>query len=103
MPNSTEQELKRQLALIMAIDTIRDQIDDGDDPSQMFDAIAQVLRETFEAEACAIMTISELTDEIAGIAALGVPQEQAIALCKQAMAKETPQTLETNLWAHTLG
>ncbi len=100
---STDAEKERQLQLAMAFDNVRDSLDDDDDPLPMFQSIAKLLKDTFEAEACAIMLMSETSEEVESISNIGVPDDIAINLCRQAIQYESPTALETKLWPHTLG
>lgn len=101
MSEHTEKE--RQLALILELDKARDAEEVENDPNFMFRAIANILKRHFSADACAIMLVDETSKEIESIVALGVPDDIAIKLCRDAMHHEHPKSLDSALWEHTLG
>lgn len=94
---------QRQLNLILELDKARDAPEVMDDPTYMFRAIANLLKRTFNADACAIMLVDEASDEVESIVAFGVPDDMAIDLCRQAMSFKKSSPLKTSLWANTLG
>ncbi len=97
------EEKERQLELILALDEIRDTLDESHNPSAMFDSIAQFLQNTFAADACAIMLLTETSDDVEYISSIGVPSERAVSLCKLTMHLAEPGAVDTALWQHTLG
>ena len=100
----TDQKQKeRQLKLILELDKARDAEEVLDDPNHMFRMIATILRTHFNSEACGVMLVDETTDAIESIVTLGVPDDIAVSLCRQAMKFEKPQPLQTPLWTHTIG
>jgi len=94
---------ERELQLVLEIDRVRDSFEDEDDPQLMFDALAALLKDQFEADACGILLVSETSDDIECIATLGMSESAAAELCRAAMKLDTPGPLETRRWPHTLG
>lgn len=103
---STPEELApkdRQLDLIMALDRARDALEVNDDPHTMFSAIMEILTATFNADACAILLLAENGDHVESMVHTGAPDDVADALCRAAMKLESPASLSSLDWAHTLG
>src|SRR5690606_25745336 len=73
------------LQLTLALDRIRDSIDEDDDPQRMFDEIVNLLKTQFHADACATVLLEETSDDIEAIATVGLAQGEAIDLCREAM------------------
>lgn len=92
---------ERELQLLLAVDAIRDA--DDEDPQRMFDAILDLLAETFKADGAAIALLAETSDDIEWLAYKGLGEDEAIALCRAALSRETPAPLEVENWPHTLG
>lgn len=103
MTDNTLAQKERELQLVLALDRVRDLLHDDDDPRQMFDAVVRLLKDQFEADACGIMLVTETTDELEAIAAVGVPEDSAIELCRAAIQSKEPAALETSLWPYTIG
>src|SRR4029453_12622565 len=91
---------ERELRLVTALDRVRDTLHDDEDPQGMFDAIAALLKDEFEAEACAIMRVAETSDDIDCIAAAGLPQNVAIDLCRRAMEHPDASDLKDAPWPY---
>jgi adenylate cyclase len=91
------------LQLTLALDTIRDSIDEEDDPQRMFDDIVSLLKTQFNADACATVLLEETSDDIEAIASIGFEQGEAIDLCREAMQRPTPGHIENPYWTNTLG
>jgi adenylate cyclase len=94
---------ERELKLVLALDDVRDMLEDGNDPHEMFHRIANLLKSTFEADAAAVMLVAETSDDIDSLAAVGLPSDTAAELCREAMKLEHPAPIKTSLWAYTLG
>lgn len=92
----------RQLQLLIALDDARDSIDDHTDPMWMFRRIVRVLKQNFTAEACAIFLQDVQTLDAAAVIAVGIPQDMALELCREAVAFSSPQPLGKSAWKHTL-
>jgi adenylate cyclase len=76
----------RQLQLVLAMDHVRDMLHDDENPHHMFDKLATLLKEQFQADACAIMLVAETSeDEIEALAHVGLPESIAIQMCRQAI------------------
>lgn len=95
------QSLALQLTLVL--DRIRDSIDEDDDPQRMFDEIVNLLKAQFHADACATVLLEETSDDLEAIAATGLPQGEAIDLCREAMRRDTLGQIDNPYWSHTLG
>lgn len=94
-----EQELK----LTLALDEIRDSVDVGDDPQRMFDDIARLLKSQFDADACGIVLLNESSDDLDGIASVGMVQGAALDLCRAAMEYAQPTAIDNPYFPYTLG
>lgn len=94
---------ERELQLLLAMDSVRDTLDDDTDPQRMFDSIAALLKERLETDAAAIMLVAETSEDVECVAALGLPNDMATDLCREAFQMETPGTIKTSSWAHTVG
>lgn len=103
MATDTLLQKERQLKLVLALDKARDSDEVLDDPTSMFREIVQILRQHFEADACAVLLVDETSNEIESIVGTGVPDDMAIDLCRQAMRMETPGHIETARWSYTMG
>lgn len=93
----------RQLKLMLALDTARDAVTEMDDPAAMFRAITRILKEQFMADACAVLLLDESGKETEALVSLGMPEDQALKLCWQAVALNSPGTIPGVDWTHTLG
>jgi adenylate cyclase len=94
---------ERELHLVLELDHVRDSFEDEDDPQLMFDTVVKLLKQQFDADACAIMLVAETSDDIESVSALGMSEKTAIELCHAAMKLDAPGTLTTKRWPHTLG
>ena len=101
MAAQNPQSLALQLTLVL--DRIRDSIDEDDDPQRMFDEIVNLLKTQFHADACATVLLEETSDDIEAIATVGLPQGEAIDLCREAMRRDTLGPIDNPYWSHTLG
>lgn len=99
----TDQLKQKQLDLLIAMDAARDSVDEGSDPMMMFRHIVRILKVYFEAEAACVLLVDVKTGETELIAAIGMPQDMAIDLAREAMTFENPQALSSSAWQHTLG
>ncbi|MCB9452040.1 MAG: GAF domain-containing protein [Anaerolineaceae bacterium] len=106
MPNDHERALRQKEAdfqLIQAIDGVRDALQDDGDPQTMFDSIAGLLLDAFQAEACAIMLVAETSDDMECLSVKGFLQDEGIQLCRQAMDATEPALLSPSSLQHTVG
>jgi adenylate cyclase len=94
---------ERELRLVTALDKIRDGLHDDEDPQGMFDEMAAYLKDEFQAEACAILLVTETSDDIEIISAVGLPQAVGVDLCRQAMEHKDAVSLTDAPWPHTIG
>jgi adenylate cyclase len=101
--NELLQQKERQLKLLLALDRARDAIEAYSDPGTMFAAIAQLLKEYFAADACAILLADSTSDIIESLVCDGVDEQPALDLCRQAMKLVIPGELDGASWPHTLG
>jgi adenylate cyclase len=93
---------ERELQLLQALDAARDTLYETGDPQHMFEAIARLLQKRLQAEAAAILLVADSSDDAECIAAVGVPEDIAIHLCREAMTKEEIDAIKTGLWTHTI-
>lgn len=91
------------LQLTLALDTIRDSVDEDGDPQRMFDAIVDLLKTQFQADACAVALLQETSDEVEAIATIGFEQGEAFDFCREAMRLSSPGAIDNPYWPHTLG
>lgn len=94
---------KEQLAFLIAMDAIRDGIDDDSDPLLMFKQICQLLREYFGATASALLLVQADDEGDDIIVHQGMPQDMAHDLGREAMHFITPEAFAHSTWQHTLG
>lgn len=93
---------ERTLQLVLALDKVRDTFVESDTPNQMFDAIAELLRDQLAANACALAVADE-AGEIVYLANTGFEADEAHALCGEALGRPGTGPLNSTRWAHTLG
>ncbi len=93
----------RELQFILALDRARDTLNDDGDPQLMFEAIAELLKTTLQAEGCAIMLVAETSDDIECLASPGLPDAIAIELSRQAMELAAPAPVPDARWLFSLG
>src|SRR5262249_39433943 len=94
---------ERALELVMKIDGVRDSLHDDEDPRHMFDSLARLLREWFEADACAILLMAETSDDIECLSSENMKESTAVELGRRATRLETLQTIDDNRWKHVIG
>ncbi|MBL8116118.1 MAG: GAF domain-containing protein [Anaerolineae bacterium] len=92
-----------ELELVLKLDQIRDTLHDDGDPQVMFEAAASFLQSWFGCEACAIMLITETSDDIELLAVQGIPVQLATKLCRRAMASSGKQLLTESPWEYAIG
>ena len=92
----------RQLQLLIALDDIRDSLDEAGNPKEMFYSLARLLQQTFSADACAILLVDDASGEPEFLAPIGVPQDMAMVFCQEALTFREPQPLTNALWSYTL-
>jgi len=93
---------ERQLELLHGIDRIRDTVDQGRSPQSMFSAIASLLKRFFSADVSAILLVEDDTREPEAIAAISLPEDMAMPLCREAMHYDRPFQLKSSAWNHSL-
>ncbi|NDJ59590.1 MAG: GAF domain-containing protein, partial [Chloroflexi bacterium] len=91
------------LQLMIALDRVRDSIDDDQNPGEMLTALVALLAEHFSADVCALLLLAETSDDVEWIAVKGVTEPVAIRQCRAAIAFETPTPLPVSPWVYTLG
>lgn len=103
-PNDDRAERReRELRLTLALDNIRDSVEDDGDPQHMFDQVVDLLREQFEADGCAIVLLEETSDDIEAIAARGLSEGIALDLCRAAIASPSIGPIDNPYFDYTLG
>ncbi|MCB9454626.1 MAG: GAF domain-containing protein [Anaerolineaceae bacterium] len=106
MPIDYERALHQKeldIQLIHSLDRVRDALQDDGDPQTMFDSIASLLKESFEAEACAIMLVAETSDDMECLTLEGFSRDAGIELCRQAMTAAKPELLAPAPHPYTVG
>lgn len=93
----------RQLQLLLALDEARDSIDDSGDPMAMFRQIVRLLKQHFNADGCAILLVDTKTRETEAISSIGIPQDMAEDLAREALDYTKPKPLAASAWKHSLG
>lgn len=96
------QQKDRQLELLKNIDRIRDMVDHGHTPQNMFSTLASLLKRFFSADASAILLVNDDTNEIEALSAISVPDDMALTLCKEATRYDHPFPLQSSVWKHSL-
>ncbi|MDX1994909.1 MAG: adenylate/guanylate cyclase domain-containing protein [bacterium] len=94
---------ERQLQLVLALDQIRDRLETSHDPETMFQGILTLLGRQFQAEGAGMVVLDELSRTPEILLSVETPQEEAVELCKQAMALKLPAALPSITWPYTLG
>src|SRR5215204_3503553 len=94
---------ERTLRLLLALDKARDLLEEDEDPQRMFQMIVEVLQEQFHADACAIVVVTETSDDVDYTANIGFRADEYEALCREAMNRTGTGQVTTANWAHTLG
>lgn len=97
------EQKERELALVLAVDRIRDSYDEDDDPEDMFRALVTLLREHFAADACAFAVLEETSDDLDFLGYSGFTAAEAEALCLEAVASPGVASLTASGWTHVLG
>lgn len=92
----------RELRLVLALDRARDALNEDGEPQAMFAAIADWLRQEFQADGCAIVLLAETSEDIECVAAAGLPDAVAVQLCQQAMDFAAPAPLPDDRWPYSL-
>ncbi len=103
MATDALQQKEQELALILALDQVRDSFDDDEDPAAMFTAITHLLHQRFATEASAILLLAEDLSSIEHLSCEGIEEEGAIALCQQAMHKADWSSIDATDFAYTVG
>ncbi len=80
--DSTPDVRDRELELLLAIDTVRDSVDDDVPPNVMFEQLLALLVERFDAEAAAIVVLAD-GKNMEYQAAVGPNPQQNFKLCRQ--------------------
>lgn len=103
MSGDSQTQLERQLQILEALDHTRDGLTDNGDPMAMFQELARLIKKFFEADATAITILKSEDQDIELVASVGIPDDMATALCKEAQSLVSPTPLSSSAWAHTLG
>ncbi|MEO1442051.1 MAG: hypothetical protein AAFV33_16760, partial [Chloroflexota bacterium] len=77
---------ERELDLLLAIDTVRDAVDDDVPPGVMFDRLLSLLLEHMSANAAAIVVISDEQNGIEYQSAMQIDARNAFNLCQHVLA-----------------
>ncbi|MDQ7025384.1 MAG: adenylate/guanylate cyclase domain-containing protein [Anaerolineae bacterium] len=93
----------RQLQLLLALDEARDSIDDSGNPMAMFRQIVRILKQHFNADGCAILLVDTKTRETEAISSIGIPQDMAEELAREALDYTKPKPLAASAWQYSLG
>lgn len=91
----------RELQLVLKLDQIRDMLVDDEDPREMFESIARLIRDNLKTDACAIMLVTETSDDVELVVSIGMPETLAVELCQQGL-NESGIKIISGPWAHTL-
>lgn len=102
MSHYTIETRDKQLHLLLELDKARDALDTLSDPSLMFRQIARTLRRYFATDATALFLVDGQTGEPEITIAVGMPQDMAETLGREAMQFKKPQALSSSAWQHTL-
>jgi adenylate cyclase len=94
---------ERELRFLTALDDVRDLLEEDDDPNMMFEALATLLREHLNADACGIILLTETSDDVECAASTGVSTDKAIEICRVALKLDKPGALSDTPWTYTLG
>ncbi|MBN8594583.1 MAG: GAF domain-containing protein [Anaerolineae bacterium] len=94
---------ERELQLIFALDRARDRLHDNDEPQTMFEAIVALLKEQFKAEACAILLVTETSDDVEMLAYSGMDEASALTTCQTALSNTSIDVVPQTPWTYTLG
>ncbi|HUN05562.1 MAG TPA: adenylate/guanylate cyclase domain-containing protein [Aggregatilineales bacterium] len=94
---------ERELQLIFALDRARDRLHDNDEPQTMFEAIVALLKEQFKAEACAILLVTETSDDVEMLAYSGMDEPSALTTCQTALSNTSIDVVPQTPWTYTLG
>lgn len=94
---------ERELELTLALDEIRDSIDDQADQHGLFRRIITLLKTQFRADAAAIAIVAEDGDDIDSFIALDLTGDEGRSLCLAAMSKQGVNNIESEHWAHVMG
>lgn len=97
------EQKERALQLIIRLDSVRDRLEDDGDPQATFQHIVNLLRETFRADAGAVLLVDHSTDEVEILAAVGTPDDIATTLCREAMQQGSIAPLANTIWKHVIG
>jgi class 3 adenylate cyclase/putative methionine-R-sulfoxide reductase with GAF domain len=94
---------ERALELVMRIDGVRDSLHDDEDPRHMFDNLALLLLEWFEADACAILLLAETNDDLECLSVVSMTEDTAVELGYKATRTEGLQPIQDARWKYVLG
>ncbi|MFN8372220.1 MAG: adenylate/guanylate cyclase domain-containing protein [Anaerolineae bacterium] len=94
---------ERALRFLMALDDVRDLLEEDGDPNHMFEALALLLREQLAADACGILLLAETSDDVEYAASTGVSSEKAVEFGRAALKLNVPGVLEGTPWQYTFG
>ncbi len=93
----------QELELVQKLDQIRDRLNEDGDPLEMFESFLEMLANTFQSEACAILILAETSMDTEVLACRGMPAGLAETLCRTALEHSDIQSVPNSPWAHTVG
>lgn len=94
---------ERALALVDAIDTIRDQLTDDGDPQTMFEALLRLLVAEFRCDAAAIMLLAETSDDVELVVHENMSVATALELTQRSARQQGIHWVANAPWLHTIG
>lgn len=97
------QQKERELQLVLALDKVRDNLDDDGDPQTMIQAIAELLKSTVQADAITITMLMETSDDVEYSINQGFDENDAVALCREASHHLIPLSMSNSQWPFTVG
>jgi len=94
---------ERELQLVLALDKVRDNLEDDGDPQTMIQAIVDLLKNSVEADAFAITMLMETSDDIEYSVNQGFDENDAVALCREASHHVLPLSISNSQWPFAVG
>jgi adenylate cyclase len=97
---------ERELALIFAIDALRDEITDDDAPNVMYLRLLKLLMTQFEADAGVMSVMDSEATRIDSVITLRLSDEQGLAICQPLLEEDSTHTVHRVMvkdWAHSVG
>ncbi|MBC7813312.1 MAG: hypothetical protein H7175_19290 [Burkholderiales bacterium] len=94
---------ERELQLVLALDKVRDNLEDDGDPQTMIQAIVDLLKNSVEADAFAITMLMETSDDIEYNVNQGFDENDAVSLCREASHHVLPLSISNSQWPFAVG